>query len=77
MKELWERFDYEWNQFTIEDLEPYYNSMPDKVLAYIKNKRGNTGYWLFCINSIKLHFLSFCRFLNFLKYLEVYQWPMC
>jgi len=44
VKELWERFDYEWNQFTIEDLEPYYNSMPDRVLACIKNKGGNTGY---------------------------------
>ncbi|KAG2202101.1 hypothetical protein INT46_007368 [Mucor plumbeus] len=45
VKELWERFDYEWNQFTIKDLEPYYNSMPDnRVLACIKNKGGNTGY---------------------------------
>ncbi|KAG2189619.1 hypothetical protein INT46_004873 [Mucor plumbeus] len=44
VKELWERFDYEWSQFTIKDLEPYYNSMPDSVLACIKNKGGNTGY---------------------------------
>ena len=44
VKELWERFDYEWNQFTIEDLEPYYNSMPDRVLACIKNKGGNIGH---------------------------------
>ncbi|KAG2206382.1 hypothetical protein INT46_003811, partial [Mucor plumbeus] len=44
VKELWERFDYEWNQFIIEDLEPYYDSMPDRVLACIKNKCNNTGY---------------------------------
>lgn len=44
IEELWRRFDVEWNTFTMEDMQPYYNSMPARIKAVIKAKGGYTRY---------------------------------
>ena len=42
--ELFDRFDKEWNKFTKEDMEPYYNSLPKRIEAVIKSKGRHTRY---------------------------------
>jgi transposase len=37
---LWERFDKEWNKFTRNDIERYYESMPKRIEEVIKAKGG-------------------------------------
>ncbi|KAG1142073.1 hypothetical protein G6F37_012705 [Rhizopus arrhizus] len=37
---LWKRIDKEWNSFTENDMQPYYESMPKRIAAVIK-RRGN------------------------------------
>ena len=42
MDEVWDRFDKEWNAFTKEDVEKYYESMPKRIEEVIKAKGGYT-----------------------------------
>ena len=42
--ELWDRFEKEWNGFTLEDMQRYYKSIPKRIEAVIKPKGGYTKY---------------------------------
>lgn len=42
--QLWERFDFEWNKFNQNTMEPYYNSYPKRIRAVIKARGGYTSF---------------------------------
>lgn len=42
--ELWDRFEKEWNSFTLEDMQRYYESIPKRIEAVIKAKGGYTKF---------------------------------
>lgn len=44
LDELWERIELEWNKFTKEDMQPYYEGLPKRIQEVIKAKGGYTKH---------------------------------
>ena len=44
VEELWQRFDYEWNRFTKEDMNKYYTNYHKRIEAVINARGGYTKY---------------------------------
>ena len=44
VEELWQRFDYEWNRFTKDDMDNYYNNYHKRIEAVINARGGYTTY---------------------------------